>query len=169
MKFVSVEQLRSPVGRALWQWYAAHKRDGAWPPKEAFRPEHLPARALPHVGLVDVEREPFRVFYRLVGTAIAESLGRTRLQGYLDTLGLPQEEELDTLYRHTLSANRPLFLSGVQKIDGQEFSYEGGALPLGDPDDAVRRFLIFEDYLNSEAWRSALQRRRYRPDADPEG
>lgn len=169
MKFVSVEQLRSPAGRALWQWYAAHKRDGAWPPKEAFRPEHLPARALPHVGLVDVEREPFRVFYRLAGTAIAESFGRTRLQGYLDTLGLPQEVELDTLYRHTLSANCPLFLSGIQKIDGQEFSYEGGALPLGDPDDAVRRFLIFEDYLNSEAWRSALQRRRYRPDADPEG
>jgi len=90
------------------------------------------------------------------------------MQCYLDTLGLPQEEELDTLYRHTLSANRPLFLSGVQRIDSQEFSYEGGALPLGDPEDAVRRLLIFEDYLNSEAWRSALQHRRYRPNADPE-
>ena len=168
MKFVSVEQLGSPVGRALWQWYASNKRGGDWPPKEAFRPEHLPARALPHVGLVDVEREPFRVFYRLVGTAIAESFGRTRMQGYLDALDLPQEEELDTLYRHTLSANRPLFLSGVQRIDGQEFAYEGGALPLGEPEDAVRRFLIFEDYLNSEAWRSALRRRRYRPDAEPD-
>lgn len=164
MKFVSVEQLRSAVGHALWQWYAAHKRGAAWPPKEAFLPEYLPARALPHVGLVDVERAPFRVYYRLVGTAIAESFGRSSMQGYLDTLNLPQAEELDTLYRHFLSANRPLFLAGVQRIDGQAFAYEGGALPLGDPQDPVRRFLIFEDYLNSEAWRAALRGRRYRPD-----
>ena len=68
-----MEQLGSPVGRALWQWYASNKQGGTWPPKEAFRPEHLPARVLPHVGLVDVEREPFRVFYRLVGTAIRAS------------------------------------------------------------------------------------------------
>jgi len=168
MKFVSVEQLRSPVGQALWQWYAAHQQDGVWPPKGAFLPEHLPARVLPRVGLVDVEQEPFRVYYRLLGSAIAESFGRTRMQGYLDTLNLSQAEELESLYRHFLSANRPLFLSGVQRIDGRDFAYEGGALPLGDPQDAVRRFLIFEDYLNSEAWRSALRRRRYRTDPEPE-
>lgn len=166
MKFVPVEEMRSPVCQALWRWYTAQEVESGWPPKDAFRPEDLPARALPHIGVVDVEREPFRVFYRLVGSAIAESLGRQNIQGYLDTLGVPQEAELTELYRHTVTVNRPVFLAGMQQIDGETFHYEGGAVPLGAPDDAVRRFIIFEDYLNTDTWRGALRRRSYKRDPD---
>lgn len=166
MKFVPVEAMRSVVGHALWQWYGAQAGEDGWPPKQRFRPEELPARILPSLGLVDVEREPFRIYYRLVGSDIAASFGRRHIQGYLDTLGLEQEADLVALYRHTLAANRPLFLAGVQRLDGQEFSYEGGALPLGAPDDLVRRFIIFENYLNTEAWRAAVRQRHYRPETD---
>jgi hypothetical protein len=159
--------MRSGVCHALWRWYVNEGgSDEVWPPRRAFRPEDLPARVLPHLGVVDVEREPLRVYYRLIGSAIAESLGRSHLQGYLDEMALPQEAELLELYRYTLQVDRPLFLTGEQTIDGQEFTYEGGALPLGAADDEVRRFIIFEDYLKTEAWRSALQRRHYRPDKD---
>lgn len=164
MHFVAAESLRSDVGRALWQWYCSH--GGGWPSRQAFRPEEMPARYLPRLGLVDVERDPFRVYYRLVGSTIAASFGRQHIQGYLDTLGLKQEAELTALYRRTLAAGGPLFLSGVQCVDDKEFVYEGGALPLGAPDDAVRRFLIFEDYLGSDAWQSVLRHRHYRPDED---
>jgi hypothetical protein len=167
MRFVPVEAMRSRVCDALWRWYEnAGGSHDSWPPRSAFRPEDLPGRVLPHLGVVDVERDPFRVYYRLLGSAIADSLGRTNLRGYLDEMGLPQEAEVAELYRYALQANRPLFLAGDQVIDGQAFTYEGGALPLGAPDDPRRRFIIFEDYLNSEAWRSALRRRRYRPDED---
>src|SRR3546814_139938 len=93
MKFVPVEAMRSEVGRALWQWYGAQGDDGAWPPKQSFRPEELPARILPSLGLVDVEREPFRIYYRLVGSDIASSFGRRPIQGYLDHLGLAQDRK----------------------------------------------------------------------------
>src|SRR3546814_17287670 len=144
MKFVPVEAMRSEVGRALWQWYGAQGDDGAWPPKQSFRPEELPARILPSLGLVDVEREPFRIYYRLVGSDIAASFGRRHIQGYLDTLGLGQEADLVALYRHTFSVNRPLFLSGVQRFDGQELRYEGGALLLGAHADLGRGYLLLD-------------------------
>lgn len=166
MKFIAVDSILSEVGRALWQWYSAETKGGVWPAKDAFRPEALPARVLPNLGVVDVEREPFRVCYRLVGSVIAQSLGRQHVQGYLDALALPQEEELLALYRHTVAENRPLFLSGQQQIDGQVFTYEGGALPLGAPADAVRRFIIFEGFPDTEAWRGAVRLRRYRPNTD---
>ena len=167
MKFVPVDALRTEACRALWQWYFSQSHgEEVWPPRDSFRPEDMPARVLPHLGVVDVERAPFRVLYRLVGSHIAESLGRSLIQGYLDTLGLPQEEELNALYRFALQANRPLFLAGDQVVDGQAFTYEGGALPLGMPEDPVRRFLIFEDYLQTDTWRSALRQRRYTTDFD---
>lgn len=100
---------------------------------------------------------------------IADSLGRSHIQGYLDEIDLPQVDDLMALYRHTMKANRPVFLSGAQTIDGQEFTSEGGALPLGTPEDPVRRFIIFDDYLQTDAWRSALRRRSYRPDPDSVG
>lgn len=170
MRFVSVEEMRSEVCRALWRWYTSESGDWqagqGWPPRDSFRPEDLPGRVLPHLGVVDVERDPFRVYYRLVGSAIASSLGRRDIQGYLDELGLPQEAELAELYRRTVEANGPLFLSGVQRLDGEEFTYEGGALPLGAPDDPVRRFIIFEDYMQTETWRGAVRGRHYRPEPD---
>lgn len=167
MRFVPVESLRSGACHALWRWYVQEGGgNDRWPARDSFRPEDLPGRVLPHLGVVDVEREPFRVYYRLLGSVIAESLAPGKRQGYLEELGLPQEAELMELYRTTLQANRPLFLAGEQTIDGQTFTYEGGALPLGTPDDPVRRFIIFEDYLETEAWRGALRQRRYRVDDD---
>lgn len=173
MKFVPVQALRSEIGRGLWRWYVAQVPEAeiqasVWPARDSFRPEDLPARILPHLGVVDVERDPFRVYYRLIGSSIAASLGRSHIQGYLDEMDLPQGDDLMALYRHTLEVNRPVFLSGAQQIDGQEFTYEGGALPLGAPADPVRRYIIFEDYLQTDAWRSALRQRRYRPETDKE-
>lgn len=173
MKFVSVHALRSEICRSLWRWYVAQAPEaasepGVWPARDSFRPEDLPAQILPHLGVVDVEREPLRIYYRLVGSSIAASLGRSHIQGYLDELDLPQADDVMALYRHALEANRPVFLAGVQMIDNQEFTYEGGALPLGEAEDAVRRFIIFEDYLQTEAWRTALRRRSYRSEPDKE-
>lgn len=34
------------------------------------------------------------------------------------------------------------------------------------PVESLRRFIIFEDYLETEAWRGALRQRRYRVDDD---
>ena len=113
MRFVSADSMRSTACHALWRWYLGEGgSDAAWPPRLAFRPEDMPARVLPHLGVVDVEREPVRVYYRLIGSVIAESLGRTHIQGYLDELNLPQEADVLELYRYALRVNRPLFLTG---------------------------------------------------------
>lgn len=164
MNLVAAQSLRSEVGLALWQWYVGHSSDGGWPSRQAFRPEDLPARFLPRLGVVDVEVEPSRVYFRIIGSAIAESVGRRHLQGYLDTLGLAQEEELAGLYRRAVAAEGPIFVAAVQPVGDEEVVFEGGALPFGAPDDPVRRFVIFEDYFGSAAWEPALRYRRYRSD-----
>lgn len=53
MKFVPIDAMRSEVCAALWQWFVQQGGETDWPPKDAFRPENLPARVLPHLGVVD--------------------------------------------------------------------------------------------------------------------
>lgn len=160
MRFGPAEHMTSTAVLAVNAWYGACE-GGGWPARDAFRPESLPAAVLGNLGLVDVETQPFRVLYRVVGELLCESVGRQVRMTYLDALGLPQEAELAALYRRALAAPGPLFLRGDQHIDGHPLRYEGACFPLGRPDDEIRRFVLVEDFLDTESWRAILRRRRY--------
>lgn len=135
--------------------------DGGWPPRAAFRPETIPPAILPNIGLVDVDTAPFRVFYRAVGSAFATSIGKDVSGMYLDESGIPQAADIAEWYRIAIDAPGALFVCGEQTIDRHTFLYEGCCLPLGEPADEPRRFIIAEDFPDTHSWRSALRRRRY--------
>lgn len=163
MRLATAQDMTSDGIVAVAAWHDAASGAG-WPARDAFRPEDLPAGVLPRLGLVDVETAPLRVFYRVLGEDICASIGRSIRMAYLDELGLPQEPELLALYGRALSAPGPLFVKGMQELEGHALNYEGACFPLGAPTDPVRRFVIVEDFLDTQTWREALRRRHYRLD-----
>ncbi|MEX2631040.1 MAG: hypothetical protein WD341_13980 [Tistlia sp.] len=157
--------LESPHLRALVAWYEdARGADGGWPPRDAFRPEALPPATLPHVGMVEIEPEPFRVLYRVLGSALTALIGGQAVSlRYLDELDWPQRAYFETTWRDAYAQPTPLFLRGLQTIREISFDFEFCALPIGTPTDSRRRYIIGEDYLDLEAWRRAAALSSGRP------
>jgi hypothetical protein len=160
-RFADRGSIESAVLHEMLDWFDARCTAGAWPPVSAFRAETIPPRVLPHIGRVVVSSDPLRVYYRAVGSAISDSLGVEMSGRYLDELGIPQAAGIAEWYRLSLAAPDPIIVRGEQNIDGQTFVYEGCCLPLGTPADEPRHFIICTDFLNTEAWQTALRRRRY--------
>src|SRR5215813_216703 len=73
----SIEQqaLHPKIARVLAYWRAIHPAAGVLPGRQHFDPMAIPD-VLPGIWLLDVEREPLRLRYRLAGTRIVESIGR---------------------------------------------------------------------------------------------
>lgn len=165
MQFVAPDKLRSPHIRVLAAWYEAARPGDGWPPRDAFRPESLPPATLPHLGMVDIEPDPFRVFYRVLGSVVTDSFGGGAVQmRYLDELDWPQQADLEAIWRRTHAEAGPRYLQGSQRIEGIAIFFEACALPLGALSDPVRRYVIAEDYLDGRAWRQAIAKRGYRLD-----
>ena len=159
---VDLDDIKSPRIRELVEWYDALPREGEqWPTPESFKPQTIPPKTLPHIGKVTVETNPFRVFYRAVGTTICESLGMNVSGKYLDETGLPQTRDLEDIYRFLIRHNDYFFIKSQQTVMGQEFDYEGCALPFGNKNEELRTFVIAEDYLPEEIWKEALRKRSY--------
>src|SRR5689334_3462197 len=83
--FHSVEQTASAKIRRLFEYWLSLCRDGRPGARAAFDPTEVPA-LLSSLLLGDIEAEPFRVFFRLVGTRVA-AFSRLDFSGfYLDAL-----------------------------------------------------------------------------------
>lgn len=75
----AAEQLR----QAYAYWRSVHPAGGALPGRQHIEPQQL-GRLLPLVWLIDIQREPFRLRYRLVGTEVVTMLGREVTGQWLD-------------------------------------------------------------------------------------
>jgi hypothetical protein len=161
MHYVSQQGLASPICRAVGAWYDAGRVGGGWPPVSALFPADLPATMLANIGSVDVDPDGPRVFYRIMGGAIAASLGVDGTGRWLDDLNLPQAPDIRALYRDSIEAEGPLFGRGEVTLSGESHPFEAGTLPFGSSGDRPRRFAIVEDYFDMPPWRPALRQRRY--------
>ena len=72
---IDQQALHPKIARALAYWRAIHPAPGVLPGRQHVDPMAIP-EVLPGVWLLDVQRAPFRLRYRLAGTRIVESLGR---------------------------------------------------------------------------------------------
>lgn len=162
-RLVEAQAIQSEPLQQVIRWYRGLSSGTGWPPIAAFRPETLPPGALPHIGRVDVELSPLRVFYRALGSTICQSIGQDVSHQYLDELAIPQQKDLEQWYQTAVDAPGPLFVRFAQVVDGESFTYEGMCLPFGTRTDDPRAFVIAEDYLQTRSWRTAVRRRRYDP------
>ncbi len=71
------------IRQAYAYWRSVHPAGGGLPGREHIEPRQL-GRLLPLVWLIDIQRQPFRLRYRLVGTEVVTMLGREVTGQWLD-------------------------------------------------------------------------------------
>ncbi len=66
----------------LAYWLKIHPKDKI-PSRQIFDPMSIP-KVLPYITMTDVERDPFRLKFRLLGTAVNNAFGREFTGKYFD-------------------------------------------------------------------------------------
>ncbi len=129
-------ECRDPRLLALRDYWDGKRAGRAMPPRSCIRPEEIP-HLLPHVILVDIEAEPFRLRYRLIGTGITETMGRNSTGRYYDELYGPELlENINASFRELIRRKIPLRTYGEAFYsDKNIYGYETINLPLS-PDGA---------------------------------
>src|SRR3546814_12120525 len=89
-----LSQARMRVSRRLFEYWQGELRDGVPPQRTEVDPSAI-KDILPFVLLGDIEPAPFRVLFRLVGTAIAEFSRQDFSGRYLDELVYGARDSVD--------------------------------------------------------------------------
>ena len=147
--WTAIEHNRSQMVRALHAWWHAHKGASGMPDRRDVDPIAL-KHLLPNLFIAEVERDPFRIRYRLVGTKAVQITGFDITGRYLDELlsGQPDVPWMD-YYRIAYDSREPLMGSVVvPAAAGGTFSYEFGLFPLTQGGTSVEQFIALEDYFD---------------------
>jgi hypothetical protein len=147
--WTAIEQNKSPMVRRLHAWWLAHRGPSGLPDRRDLDPAAL-RMVLPNLFISDVEPEPFRIRYRLVGTKAVRTIGFDITGRYLDEL-LAETPEVPWLdyYKTVYDSRAPLLGSvEVSAKSGGTFSYEFGLFPLTQGGSGVAQIAAIEDYFD---------------------
>jgi len=149
------EQARWPKTRALfayWQRLQASDR----PTRASLDPVEMKP-FLSNLITGNIEPEPFRVQYKLVGTTVAEYSQFDFSNRYLDELAYSDRDDVDweSCYRAIHASRRPIV--GECSLKGAAghvvTSYEYAVLPLWRGDDRAGSFVAIEVYDGIDTYR----------------
>ena len=145
------DEARSEIVRLMLHWWLG-KCGADIPDRSDLDPADLKP-LLPNILISDVEHDPFRVRYRLVGTRAREATGFNIVGRYLDEL-LPTDPDEPWMADYSLSyrKRRPVLgVSSIRTTIGDIFTYEYGLFPLRKGGATIEQFVAIEDYedLNS--------------------
>lgn len=146
--FTDIRQARMASTQALFRYWQESQRDGLPLRRTEVDPGAI-RKILPFILLGDVETDPFRVLFRLVGTAVAEFSRRNFSGKYLDELGYETRDSTEwaDCYRHIQVHHTGVI--GVNRLslaDGTHTSYEFAVLPLLRGTDPAGSFIAIEAY-----------------------
>jgi hypothetical protein len=149
------EQARFAKTRALvvyWQWLQQSCR----PSRGSLDPIAMKPY-LPNLITGNIELDPFRVLYKLVGTTVVEYSQCDFSNRYLDELGYSGRDDVDWTvnYRH-LHANRHPIVGecSLRGTTGRVIaSYEYAILPLWRGEDPAGSFVAIEVYDGIDSYR----------------
>ena len=112
--------------------YLARKRDGrALPSRADVDPTEI-REFLPYMVLVDIQDDPLRVYYRLVGTRIAEFYGEfTGTWMHDRPISDAYRQIAENIYRTLLDTKAPVYgVTEMRTRSDAMVSYEWGYFPL---------------------------------------
>lgn len=129
---------------AFWQ---DRCRDGRLPCRGDMSPASL-RPWIGHVSLVDVLHDPRRFRWRLIGSRIAETLGRDGTGLWFEELYRDQVlADYVRLYSAAVERRLPAFYQGDLEFLGKEFlRFRSVHLPLAEGDDPVNMLLLCLDF-----------------------
>ena len=154
-----VRETKSPLVTALHEWWMTKRGASGIPDRNDLDPIAL-THLLPNLIISEVETEPFRIRYRLVGTKVVAITSFDFTGRYLDELiadpsGTPWLEHYKTVY----NSRTPMLGSVTERTtNGNTFTYEYGIFPLAlDGGSEVKQFVAIEDYFNFHLTSAELQ------------
>jgi hypothetical protein len=145
---LDVSEVTSPRIRRLHAYWQQQRdrRNGCLPKRGDIAPDEI-KDLLPNIMIVDVERDPLRFRYRLVGTRVVEYNGFEFTGRYLGEIGWPEEQDLIASYTAVVDSRQPFFgLLRWELVAGAMGRCEFVRLPLGGDDETVSQILAMEDY-----------------------
>jgi hypothetical protein len=149
-KLIDVGQLTSERVKEFHRYWRSKSIGDAPPSRDVIDPVEIPS-LLPYLVIADLEREPFRIRYRLVGTRVAEANGADFTNRYLDECGFAVEPLLVECYRRLVATRAPVFAyyewskNGWQKPTGRVGACETGFFPLAVKGAAVGKAISLAD------------------------
>jgi hypothetical protein len=156
--YSGVGQVKSPLVRLLHDWWMSNRGPSGLPDRASFDPtEHK--ELVKNLMICDLEPEPFRIRYRLVGTKITAITGFEFTGRYLDEILGPAATEPWLEYYELAARTRGPLLGDVTEPTqaGGRFSYEFGIFPLTLGGTEVKQLISIEDYFGATLLGAALQ------------
>jgi hypothetical protein len=146
--FLAASQARMRVSRRLFEYWQGVLRDGAPPQRTEIDPSAI-KDILPFVLLGDIEPDPFRVLFRLIGTGVAEFSRQDFCGRYLDELVYDARDSVEWRICYEYIHGRHVGVVGdnvISYTDGRAATYEFAILPLARGHDPVGSFIAVEAY-----------------------
>jgi hypothetical protein len=106
--FIDSNQVTSQRVERFQHYWRSKCANGPPPPRAVIDPFEIP-RLLPYLVIAEIEPDPLRVRYRLVGTRVAEANGADYTNRYLDECDFAVEPLLLECYRRLIATRAPIF------------------------------------------------------------
>ncbi|MBG04686.1 MAG: hypothetical protein CMM59_11505 [Rhodospirillaceae bacterium] len=144
-------KFKSPSVRRGYEYWRSKCKDGALASRSDLDPIEIPA-ILPHIILLDVEKNPRDFRYRLIGTLVCKHLlqdwtgthmSEIEHQKPPSTIWLNCERVVDT--RRPLKANTPYIGPYKEFLEAEDI-----ILPLEGPDGSINMLFVLADYIRKE-------------------
>lgn len=137
----------------LLEYWHACAPPGRLPGRQHINPSDIP-KLLPGIWLLDVQRDPFRLRYRLVGTRIVEAIGREVTGQWLDQAH-PHVGDTSAFYRRYRAAveqRLPSRRKGPATLWSHEDyrTIENIILPLAADGETVDMLLVLTVLLRAD-------------------
>jgi hypothetical protein len=145
---IPFDKVTSPLVRGFYQIWNQKRGDRPMPSWQDIDPTEMRG-LLPNMLVMSIEHDPFRVYYRLVGTKVASF--RHELTGrYLDQITeFPKDvrDELTGEYQLACREKRPTFSKDILTTKfGHQITFFGSIFPLSSDGVTVDRCVAVEDY-----------------------
>ena len=147
---LGVSSARSTRVKVLYEYWNRVRAGRLFPTRADIDPAAVKP-ILPHLMMVEISQDPFRVLYRLVGTEIVRFAKFDFTNRFADELTFQDDQTSDwsIFYRRSVENRRPGF--GVTS-----WTVEGGLTrwieflicPLSDDGVTINRCVAIEDYEN---------------------
>ncbi len=145
------DEIESAAIRALYRYWHSKRAGGRLPRRADIDPIDIP-RLMPNLLIVDLEQNPFRVRYRLVGTHVVEMTGFEFTGRYLDEIALPNYEgPFLECYQAACETKSPIITRIRWSLaPGIVTEYDVCFLPLSDDGETANKAISMECYESVE-------------------
>ena len=128
----ALDEVHAPRIRELHDYWKSRCSDVAPPPRSAIEPADI-RRLLPYLILSELTADPFRITYRLVGTAVARAHGDDFTHRDHASVASLIDSGIDQAYRRVLATASPVYgKTGLYVGDRSWIPFEYAIFPLSD-------------------------------------